>query len=251
MANAKPPVTIEYLKDEGAAKNAALKLFSLRYECSEDGMRFNTEPELRTHEEILAQRQRQRNQSSTAAEPNMAASSVVGSGVSTQSRAWYSESDVWEHDTVMLFGGEGKGRHATTLQQQQQKDLGQSEGKQRSALDGKVEDGSGNSSGSRAGGGKGASVVPVDRAGEGLSCRICGDAFETIYNDDNEEWVYTNAVCVRIVENEDLESSVDDNGDSDHILRGEHVTVHATCAENASARNGTVRRSILMSKSEK
>ena len=115
-------------------------------------------------------------------------------------------------------------------------------------MDGKAEDGSGKSGGSAAGGGKGASVVPVDRAGEGLSCRICGDAFETIYDDDNEEWVYTNAVTVRIVESEDLESSVDDNGDSDHILRGEYVTVHASCAENASARNGTVRRSILMSK---
>ena len=77
-----------------------------------------------------------------------------------------------------------------------------------------------------------------------LKCRVCGDAFETAYDDESEAWVYTNAVRARIIDHDaDANTAVDDAMDDDDA---EYATVKATCAEIVAVSNGCIRRSNLI-----
>ena len=89
--------------------------------------------------------------------------------------------------------------------------------------------------------------MPVDLAGgEGLACRVCGDAFETSYDDDTEQWVYVNAVRVRVVDENGDGASDDDGGTAGDSRGSEYATVKASCADIVGVRNGAIRRSLLM-----
>ena len=187
------------------AATAACALFALPHRCALDGLHFASAASLAEHQEVLEARVRERLLSQQHA----------------KSRGWAPPASAWVADGATVAAGVG----------------GAASDMHRSRL-GEV---SGASEGPTAGGAGGRHSTETREdsvAMVGLTaapCRLCGEPFETAYDELREQWRYQGAV----------ESTVRADDDVDGNGANEMAILHRACAD-ASAIDGTIKRSLLL-----
>lgn len=193
------------------AATAARALFALPHRCALDGLHFASAASLAEHQEVLEARVRER----------------LTSQQHAKSRSWAPVASAWVADgaTDTSGGDEGtNGSHGSRLGE-----------------------GTGASEGSTAGGGRAASGKSsaarensVAMVGSTAApCRLCGEPFETAYDESREQWRYQAAVECAVRDDDDDDNKASDNGIS------EVAVLHRACAD-ATAVNGAIKRSLLL-----
>lgn len=217
LAAAQGPKQCPMLKypPPGGAKQAAVEaaaaaraLFALPHRCALDGLHFASAASLAEHQEVLEARVRERLMSQQHA----------------KSRSWAPLASAWVADgATVTSGDEGpNGSHGS-----------------------RNGGGSGASEGLTAGGGRPASGKSSAAREDSVamvgstaaSCRLCGEPFETAYDESREQWRYQAAV-ERAVRD-------DDDNFSDNKGASEMAILHRACAD-ATAVNGAIKRSLLL-----
>mmetsp|Transcript_16234 Transcript_16234/g.32379 ORF Transcript_16234/g.32379 Transcript_16234/m.32379 type:complete len:527 (-) Transcript_16234:148-1728(-) len=210
----KPPLG-HGLGSRSSAAAAARQLSALPCVCAQDALRFQTPRQVAVHLEVVDGRAR----------------AAAAGGLS---RAWAQTQGAWIAERLGddAEGGSGEAREG-----------GPSSG----TLSGfTVGVGSGASSGgssSAPAAATAAQAIPVksdEMGGAGLSCRLCGEKFETYFDDDREQWMYRDARELEVVDDQGT-AAMTATGPSEG---GEVATVHSRCAEDASL-TGTVGRSLV------
>jgi hypothetical protein len=223
------------LGSRSGATEAAHKLNTLLpCACPEDGLRFPDPRSVSVHLEVLDGRRR--------------AAAAGG-----RSRPWAPSMGAWVADCVTTSSDAAtaddfsSSAASSSFEGAGQQGLGGREGGGR---------GTGGAGGAAGRTGSLAAVAAVQqqavavKSGEegdaGLSCRLCGEKFETTFDDDAEQWLYKGARELQVVE----EGGGGKGGAAAAAAaaagsRHELATVHVKCAEEASL-TSTVKRSLLV-----